>query len=263
MYPEINKFLDLLHAKSISSFLVTNAQFPERIRQLHPCTQLYVSIDAATKDSLKAVDRPLFKDFWERFISSLKALKGKNITRTVYRLTLVKEWNMQDVSAYCKLLAIGLPLLIEIKAVTFCGDSKASSLTIKNTPYHEEVCKFGLEICKTYSKMYPESERRYELACEHEHSNCILIADTKLKVEGKWHTWIDYDKFHSLFQEWKGAGKTFSAFEYLAPTPDWAVFGAKEQGFDPDEVRVRKKGKKAKADAAAAAAAKEAKEAKK
>lgn len=32
--------------------------------------QLYVSVDAATKDSLKAIDRPLFADFWERFLVS-------------------------------------------------------------------------------------------------------------------------------------------------------------------------------------------------
>lgn len=61
MYPEINRFLRMLHDKKISSFLVTNAQFPEAIRQLEPCTQLYVSVDASTKDSLKRIDRPLFK----------------------------------------------------------------------------------------------------------------------------------------------------------------------------------------------------------
>ena len=32
MYPEINKFVDLLHDNRISTFLVTNAQFPEAIR---------------------------------------------------------------------------------------------------------------------------------------------------------------------------------------------------------------------------------------
>lgn len=32
MYPEINKYLKLLHEKEISSFLVTNAQFPDAIR---------------------------------------------------------------------------------------------------------------------------------------------------------------------------------------------------------------------------------------
>jgi tRNA wybutosine-synthesizing protein 1 len=47
---------------------VTNAQFPECIASLSPVTQLYVSIDAATKERLKAIDRPLFQDFWERFL---------------------------------------------------------------------------------------------------------------------------------------------------------------------------------------------------
>lgn len=53
MYPEINAILVELHRRQISSFLVTNAQFPERIRQLVPVTQLYVSVDAATRDTLK------------------------------------------------------------------------------------------------------------------------------------------------------------------------------------------------------------------
>ena len=32
MYPEINQLVGLLHHKEISTFLVTNAQFPEAIR---------------------------------------------------------------------------------------------------------------------------------------------------------------------------------------------------------------------------------------
>ena len=32
MYPGINEMVDLLHSKAISTFLVTNAQFPEAIR---------------------------------------------------------------------------------------------------------------------------------------------------------------------------------------------------------------------------------------
>lgn len=42
-----------------------------------PVTQLYVSVDASTKDSLKKIDRPLFKDFWPRFLDSLRALGEK------------------------------------------------------------------------------------------------------------------------------------------------------------------------------------------
>ena len=41
-----------------------------------------------------------------------------------------------------------------------------------------------------------------------------------------------------------GGKKTFTAAEYMAPTPPWAVFGAKEQGFDPVETRFHRKKKK-------------------
>jgi tRNA wybutosine-synthesizing protein 1 len=68
MYPKITALVKELHARKISTFLVTNAQFPDAIRDLGPVTQLYVSIDASTKDSLKKIDRPLFKDFWQRFL---------------------------------------------------------------------------------------------------------------------------------------------------------------------------------------------------
>ena len=80
MYPHINELINLLHAKKISSFLVTNAQFPDEIRVLQPVTQLYVSVDAGTKESLKKIDRPLFRDFWERYLDSLRALKTKVTT---------------------------------------------------------------------------------------------------------------------------------------------------------------------------------------
>lgn len=46
-------------------------------RNLVPVTQLYVSVDASTKESLKKIDRPLFRDFWPRFINSLEALSEK------------------------------------------------------------------------------------------------------------------------------------------------------------------------------------------
>ena len=83
-------------------------------RNLLPVTQLYVSVDAATKDSLKKIDRPLFKDFWERFVDSLTALSDKG-QRTVYRLTLVKAWNTEELESYAQLVSLGKPDFIEIK----------------------------------------------------------------------------------------------------------------------------------------------------
>uniref|UniRef100_A0A096MET5 S-adenosyl-L-methionine-dependent tRNA 4-demethylwyosine synthase TYW1 n=1 Tax=Poecilia formosa TaxID=48698 RepID=A0A096MET5_POEFO len=236
MYPEINTFLRLLHSHRISSFLVTNAQFPEEIRNLVPVTQLYVSVDASTKDSLKKIDRPLFKDFWPRFLDCLRAL-GEKKQRTVYRLTLVKAWNVEELQAYAELIALGQPDFIEVKGVTYCGESSASSLTMANVPWHQEVVAFVQQL----ADMLPH----YQIACEHEHSNCLLIAHRKFKVNGEWRTWIDYDRFQDLVQahEDSGGQQTFSALDYTAKTPSWALFGSNEQGFDPADTRFQRRNK--------------------
>lgn len=238
IYPYINEFIDLLHKHHISSFMVTNAQFPDKIDELKPVTQLYISVDAATKESLKAVDRPLFDDFWERFLSSIDSLAKKG-QRTVFRLTLIKEWNMAEVHNYASLIVRGKPDFVEIKGVTYCGTSKASPLKITNTPFHEEVVKFTQQICDEVNKMIGE-ENFYGLAAEHEHSTCMLMANAKkFYVDGVWHTWIDYDKFHALVD----SNTPFASEDYRAPTPAWAVFGSKEHGFDPEETRFQRKKK--------------------
>lgn len=41
-----------------------------------------------------------------------------------------------------------------------------------------------------------------------------------------------------------GKSKAFSAEDYMAVTPDWAVFGHPQQGFDPQETRWYRKGPK-------------------
>ncbi|NXD28528.1 TYW1 synthase, partial [Spelaeornis formosus] len=236
MYPHINRFVKLLHQHGISTFLVTNAQFPEEIRRLEPVTQLYVSVDASTKESLRKIDRPLFKDFWQRFLDSLKALAEKQ-QRTVYRLTLVKAWNVDELKAYADLISIGKPDFIEVKGVTYCGESSASSLTMANVPWHGEVLSFVQEL----ARLLPE----YGIACEHEHSNCLLLAHHKFQVDGEWRTWIDYGRFQELVREHEqsGGSRTFTAAEYTARTPPWALFGARERGFDPSDVRFQRKNK--------------------
>lgn len=41
-----------------------------------------------------------------------------------------------------------------------------------------------------------------------------------MKRGGVFHTWIDYPKFHELV----ASGEHFTAADYMAPTPDWAIF---------------------------------------
>lgn len=64
---------------------------------------------------------------------------------------------------------------------------------MENVPWHEDVKAFAEAIAAE------RGGAEYELACEHSHSCCVLLAKTsKFKVNGKWHTWIDYEKFQDL-----------------------------------------------------------------
>ena len=118
MYPRIDEFLGELHRRKISTYLVTNGQHPQSIASIRPITQLYVSVDAPTPESLIAIDRPLFQDAWERLQQSLSMLKAKG-QRTVARLTVVKGWNSDEIEGYAKLIALGHVSLVEVKGVTF------------------------------------------------------------------------------------------------------------------------------------------------
>lgn len=226
-YPRINELLKDLHSRKISTFLVTNAQFPDAMRNLVPVTQLYVSIDAPNKDALKKIDRPLYRDFWERYIECLRIIREKK-QRTVFRLTLVQKANMEDLEGYSKLINIGKPDFIEIKGVTYCGTSKANKLTMENVPWHEQVVEFAQDLLTHLDTDC------YELACEHSHSNCVLISNRKFKVNNKWHTWIDYDRFFELVSL---GDDSFTSLDYAAESPPWAVYGSQEQGFDPEHIR--------------------------
>ncbi|KAE8136127.1 radical SAM superfamily-domain-containing protein [Aspergillus pseudotamarii] len=241
-YPHINEFLDMLHNEHISSFLVCNAQHPDQLETLHRVTQLYVSIDASNRESLRKIDRPLHRDFWERFQRCLDILREKrHVQRTVFRLTLVKGFNVDDeVIGYANLVEKALPCFIEIKGVTYCGTSTSAGagLTMQNVPFYEEIQEFVVSLNK-------ELERRgldYGIAAEHAHSCCVLLASTRFHVNGKWHSRIDYDRFFELLEKEKADGTTFRPEDYMRETEEWALWG--NGGFDPNDQRVHKKGKK-------------------
>ncbi|KAF2162412.1 hypothetical protein M409DRAFT_27037 [Zasmidium cellare ATCC 36951] len=243
-YPHINELLAMLHREHISSFLVCNAQHPDQLAALGPVTQLYVSIDASNKDSLRRIDRPLHRDFWERFIRCMNILREKRFThRTVFRLTLVKGFNIEEEAAgYADLVERALPAFVEVKGVTYCGTSTAAGagLSMQNVPFYEEVKAFVLAL-------EAELNRRgldYGIGAEHAHSCCILLADrNRFYVKGedgisRWHTIIDYQKFFQCVEY----GKPFSPEDYVGrPTPEWALWG--NGGFDPRDERVDRKGK--------------------
>lgn len=249
-YPHINELLTIMHKHRISTFLVCNAQHPAQLAALIPVTQLYVSIDASNKDSLRKIDRPLHRDFWERFCACLDILRNRRFEqRTVFRLTLVKGFNMaEEVKGYADLVQRALPGFVEVKGVTYCGTSAAGSagLTMQNVPFYEEVAAFVTQL---------EAELRarglaYGIAAEHAHSCCILLADeSRFSRQGRWATRIDFERFFELcegvVQGTRREGGQVVGWrpeDYLGEdTPEWALWGNK--GFDPRDQRVYRKGK--------------------
>ena len=148
--------------------------------------------------------------FRDRHVGSVRLEREDaiRISAAVYRLTLVAGWNAEDAMGYAKLIDLGKPDFIEIKGMTYCGNtSGASNLTMKNVPYHDDVKAFGEALCAARIEHAggvdgegaeltggTPAGAEYGLACEHRHSCCILLArkDPYL-VDGKWHTWIDYE----------------------------------------------------------------------
>ncbi|KAL7675782.1 hypothetical protein ACOME3_002046 [Neoechinorhynchus agilis] len=228
MYPHINRLIDLLHQNGVSTFLVTNGQFPDEVRNLVPVTQLYTSIDASSSNEIGKIDRPLFSDYWQRLLSCLQASSIKPF-RTVCRLTLIKGANMKDLDGYGRLVAIAKPDFIEIKGVTYSGCG-GSQIRMKDVPWHNEVLDFSKELLRLINM----NSLVYEMASEHEHSNCTLLASMKYYINGRWHTWIDFDKFIELTSR----REPFTGIEYSKETPNWALYeGSHSRGFDPDQKR--------------------------
>ncbi len=197
-YPLINETINAFHKRRISTFLVTNAQYPEQIKKIDKVTQLYLSIDAPNKELMEKIDRPLFQDFWERMLECLDLLKTRDY-RTCIRLTLIKNENMTDLKGYADLIKKGDPDVIELKSYMWVGASQ-NYYKVENMPYMEEIKDFS----KNLLKLLPE----YEYVREHIPSRVILLAKKSLKRK----VWIDFPKFFQLLE----TGKNFSAEDYCS-----------------------------------------------
>ncbi len=147
LYPKLQEFIELCHARKKTTFVVASGQFPEQMKQITP-TQLYLSVDAQCEDLLKKIDKPVQENGWQNLLDSLDALnEAKSRTRTAIRITLINGMNMVDPIAWAELIKKGSPLFVEVKAYMFVGSSR-QRLTKENMPYHKDIKAFAEEIEK-------------------------------------------------------------------------------------------------------------------
>eukprot|EP00931_Biecheleriopsis_adriatica_P073131 TRINITY_DN47476_c0_g1_i1.p1 TRINITY_DN47476_c0_g1~~TRINITY_DN47476_c0_g1_i1.p1 ORF type:complete len:735 (-),score=106.95 TRINITY_DN47476_c0_g1_i1:46-2220(-) len=239
LYPKVAQFIASLHRRRISTFLVTNGQFPEQLEALPWVTQLYVSLDAPDSDSAKEIGRPLFKDYWERLRRSLIVLRDKKPKqRTVCRLTVLQGQCLTDeaCNGYAELIELSECDFVEVKGGTFAPvwEKKNSGLTRTSIPRHADV--------KAFAERLAAKLPAYGVACEHEHSFGILLArrDRFFDPWRRWHTWINYDRFANAAE----VGQTLEVSDFVEETPDWALAHGLHKarigdnaGFDPEENR--------------------------
>ena len=185
-YPKINELLEEFHSRKISTFLVTNAQYPEQIEKIKNITQFYISVDAPNKIKLKEIDRPLFPDFYERLLKSLDLMREASF-RTCIRLTMVKGQNDLDIAGYKQLIERGSPDFIEVKGYMHVGASR-EFLERENMPLHSEVDSFTGDLI--------EALEDYKIVSEHKPSRVLCLMHKRMK--GK--QYIDFPKF---FELWK------------------------------------------------------------
>ena len=145
LYPKINDLIYEFKKRDFSTFLVSNGQNVNGLKNLESEPfQLYLSLDAPNKKIYNEVCNPQINNAWSNLNESLETLSSFN-SRTCIRVTCVKEKNMENPEEYGKLIKKADPDFVEIKAYMCVGTSR-ERLTLDNMPTHQEVIDFARKI---------------------------------------------------------------------------------------------------------------------
>ena len=169
-YPKLGEFIAELNRRGYTSFLVTNGQLPEVLARISPPTQLYISISAPNEGLFRAVDKPMYKDGWQRLLRSLDLLSQFRVqgrTRTVIRLTLIKGVTMlpEYAGQFAAMIKRANPMFLECKSYMYLGTSK-ERLEDTNMATHDEIRKFAEAVGKKCG---------YQVVDEQEESRVVLM----------------------------------------------------------------------------------------
>ncbi|MDP2749276.1 MAG: 4-demethylwyosine synthase TYW1 [Nanoarchaeota archaeon] len=178
-YPKMPELILALKKRGLSQFLVTNGTNPKMLEKMiekkaYP-TQLYVTLPAPNEEVYKKTCSPLTKGTWKKILKSLELLR--KFPRTAIRLTMVKDFNMENPEEYSTLIKKAQPDFVEIKAYMWVGYSRLR-LGIDCMPRHSEIKEFAEKIANSTG---------YKITAEKEKSRVVLLVrdDTKTKSNKK------------------------------------------------------------------------------
>lgn len=149
LYDKLEDLIKEIHRRGMTTFLVTRGIRPDVLLNLQEKpTQLYISMEAYTKEMYEWLNQPLVPNAWELTMKTLRGLPDYG-RPTVLRITLMKGINMDDraVEGFAKIVEIMQPTYIEPKAYMYVGASMMR-LSRSNMPTHEEVREFAEKLSK-------------------------------------------------------------------------------------------------------------------
>ena len=134
-------------------------------------TQLYLSTNAADYESFMRINRPRYKDSWQRWHRSLCLLSEMN-TRTVLRITLIRGYNDSDeiIPAFASILEKGNPHFVEVKSYMHIGRSR-NRLERSHMLDMDEVRYFASNLA--------EKSRMFSVMDESFVSRIVVLQNTK------------------------------------------------------------------------------------
>ena len=168
--PELIKYLKSLE-ETKSIFLVTNGQEPDMIQRLADedalPTQLYLSTNAADHESFLKINRPRYDDSWKRWNNTLDLLSTLD-TRTVLRITLIKNWNDSHkmIPAFTEMFDKSNPHFIEIKSYMHIGRST-------NRLEHENM--LDMDEVRSFASGVSQYSNRFSIMDESEISRIVIL----------------------------------------------------------------------------------------
>ena len=186
-YPKIGPLIEEFRRRGKTSFLVTNGGFPEKLKELYEKnqlpTQLYISVMAGNKKLYDRLVNSEDKKAWEKLNKTLELMPqlGKK-TRTVFRMNLIKELNMEDkhISEFAQMIKKSQPLIIECKGFMSVGFAR-ERLGYDKMPRDKEMKYF----VKKLEKELQNIGENYKFIVEHERSRAYALAKNKNELKIK------------------------------------------------------------------------------
>lgn len=171
MYPYIDEVVRLAKKRDMTTFIVSNGTFPQRIEKMRELpTQLYITLAGPEYQTWAQATNPLWnaREQWKKLNESLSLLPSLN-TRTVIRITAIKRLNMNSPQKYAELIKNAEPNFISVKGFSHVGGAR-NRLSKENQPQMEDIEIFAENLAEEIS---------YKIEEEVERGRAILLWDEK------------------------------------------------------------------------------------